>query len=276
MREMNTYETEARTAIANWKTVRSGPLENLTRLLVNPIGPVAGWVMKGPVGEQLGALLTRTLHVINDAATWSIDEQKVFAKFDAGGLTRVRTRQDIHLLDLQTIDGVVGRLDVGYVLAGVAEGAVTGVEGGLGLVLDVPLILGINLRMIADYATHYGFDAGDPVERAYALGVLDFALAGNVASKQAALDHLDEQSQAVARGGSASELRAPGRAATSQTLANSIAQRMAKGKLGQLLPVAGAVVGAGFNGWFTHGSCDAAFYLYRERFLERRLRPAKG
>ena len=32
----------------------------------------------------------------------------------------------------------------------------------------------------------------------------------------------------------------------------------------------GAVVGAGFNAYYTAGVCEAAYYLYRERFLARK------
>lgn len=36
------------------------------------------------------------------------------------------------------------------------------------------------------------------------------------------------------------------------------------------MPVVGAAVGAGFNAYYTSKVCDAAFYLYRERFLQRK------
>lgn len=34
-----------------------------------------------------------------------------------------------------------------------------------------------------------------------------------------------------------------------------------------ILPYTGAAVGGGFNAYFTSKVCDAAYYLYRERFL---------
>ena len=42
---------------------------------------------------------------------------------------------------------------------------------------------------------------------------------------------------------------------------------MTKGKLAQAIPIAGALVGGGFNAYFISNVCQAAYYLYRERFL---------
>ena len=42
---------------------------------------------------------------------------------------------------------------------------------------------------------------------------------------------------------------------------------LTKAKLAQVVPVAGAVIGGGFNAYYTDKVCKAAFYLYRERFL---------
>ena len=43
--------------------------------------------------------------------------------------------------------------------------------------------------------------------------------------------------------------------------------RLTKAKLAQGVPIMGAVVGGGFNAYYTARVCDAAYHLYRERFL---------
>jgi hypothetical protein len=43
--------------------------------------------------------------------------------------------------------------------------------------------------------------------------------------------------------------------------------RLTKAKLAEVIPGAGAVIGGGFNAYFTAKVCDAAYFLYRERFL---------
>ena len=52
-----------------------------------------------------------------------------------------------------------------------------------------------------------------------------------------------------------------------QIIARSLGIRLTNAKLAQIVPVTGALVGGGFNAYYTRNVCDAAFYLYRERFL---------
>lgn len=46
--------------------------------------------------------------------------------------------------------------------------------------------------------------------------------------------------------------------------------RLTKAKLGQIIAILGAVVGAGFNTYFIGKVADASYYLYRERLLAAR------
>jgi hypothetical protein len=50
-------------------------------------------------------------------------------------------------------------------------------------------------------------------------------------------------------------------------IAKALGIRLTKAKLAQVIPIAGAAVGAGFNAYYTAKVCDAAYNLYRERFL---------
>ncbi|XBS71848.1 EcsC family protein [Acerihabitans sp. KWT182] len=52
-----------------------------------------------------------------------------------------------------------------------------------------------------------------------------------------------------------------------QETAKTLGIRLTKAKLAQTLPVVGAVIGGGYNACFTRRICDAAYHLYRERFL---------
>ena len=58
-----------------------------------------------------------------------------------------------------------------------------------------------------------------------------------------------------------------------QKIAEALTIRLTKAKLAQVIPVAGAAIGGGFNAYYTNKVCDAAFYLYRERFLASKYGP---
>ena len=51
-----------------------------------------------------------------------------------------------------------------------------------------------------------------------------------------------------------------------------IAKNLGARKLAQLIPVAGAAVGAGVNYWFTDQTAKTAFMLFRSLYLERKER----
>ena len=52
-----------------------------------------------------------------------------------------------------------------------------------------------------------------------------------------------------------------------QQIARVLGIRLTKAKLAQAVPIMGAAVGGGFNAYYTARVCDAAYHLYRERFL---------
>jgi hypothetical protein len=58
-----------------------------------------------------------------------------------------------------------------------------------------------------------------------------------------------------------------------QRIAKRIGVRLTKAKLAQTIPVIGAGVGAGFNAWYVSRVCNAAYFLYRERFLAEKYGP---
>ena len=58
-----------------------------------------------------------------------------------------------------------------------------------------------------------------------------------------------------------------------QHIARAVGIRLTKAKLAQVVPVVGAAVGSGFNAYYTARVCDAAYYLYRERFMAERYGP---
>ena len=76
----------------------------------------------------------------------------------------VHRHADVFKLDLEQVDAVVGRLDAKYTGLAFAEGAAAGAAGVPGLIADIPALVTLNLRAIAEYATYYGFDVASQRE----------------------------------------------------------------------------------------------------------------
>jgi hypothetical protein len=99
------------------------------------------------------------------------------------------------------------------------------------------------------------------------MNVLGLASSPTDASKTLAMAQLVKIAEDVAKKRTWKQLEEHAFVQVIQQIAKALGIRLTKAKLAQILPAAGAVVGGGFNAYFTSKVCDAAYYLYRERFL---------
>jgi len=168
-----------------------------------------------------------------------------------------RPPQDIHNQDLEDVDRSMAELPDKYVALATAEGAATGLAGAAGMVPDILSLVAITMRAAGETATYCGFDITRPEERLEVLRVLDTAASSGDARKQIVVTPAMRTASRVARH------------QTSQLL-EQIGLKLTEKKLAQLIPLAGAVVGAGLNYLYTRNVCTTAQNHYRERFLLRK------
>lgn len=107
----------------------------------------------------------------------------------------------------------------------------------------------------------------------FALNVLGLASGPSAAAKQVALAHLVKIARDVATRKTWRQLNEHLFVQMVQRIAKALAIRLTKQKLAQVIPAAGVAIGGGFNAYFTANVCDAAYYLYRERFLANKYGP---
>ena len=100
-----------------------------------------------------------------------------------------------------------------------------------------------------------------------ALNILGYASSPNDLAKQSAMAELVRIAQDVARRKTWEALEEHAFVQIVQQIARAVGIRLTKAKLAQVIPAIAVAVGAGFNAYYTARVCDAAYYLYRERFL---------
>ncbi|MEZ4322539.1 MAG: EcsC family protein [Myxococcota bacterium] len=268
------YEETAIHAIHAWRNPSVGWLRWSFGVLTAPIDLVGRLVLKIPglnwiIANVLGGLLG----MLNDGAAWTVRQKAILRGLDppAERLT------DVHRRDLEEIDAAVGFLAAKYKLLAAGDGAIAGATSNLGPVVSVPAIaldittlLALNLRAIAEYATYYGFDIRLQEERLFALELLTMTNSTTEQGKMLAMAQLVHIAKEVAQQKTWKELERHAFVQIMQRLAKSLAIRLTKAKLAQLLPVAGAVVGGGYNAYYTGSVCRHAHMWYRERFLARK------
>lgn len=269
------YDKNALKDIHKWKNPEVGFLSKSLELISKPLNSAGELVLSTPVvGEAIQSSVQGLVSVCNDAALWSVRADAIFEEFRNDGYHNVHDYADIELLNLEDIDKTVGWLAAKYKGLALAEGAGTGVLGIAGMAIDIPTLITLNLRAIGEYATYYGFDINRQEERLFAFNILGLSSASSAMAKNVAMAQLVKISQQVAKKVVWEELEKQMFVKIIKQIASSLGIRLTKAKLAQIIPVAGAAVGGGYNAYFTSNVCEAAYHLYRERFLAMKYGPS--
>lgn len=261
------YERRALREIQRWKEPKMGWFGATVRRVNATLHSATDLIRKVPgVDWTIDNVVAGLLRVTNEIVQDSVWTDGVYTDYHAAGHA-VSAPTDIHRLDLEHVDGVMYGLDAKYRGVAAAEGAATGYAGAAGILPDVVALVAINLRAAGEYATYCGFDLSDPTERFFALQVLNAVSQPTDAAKQAALVPVIRVSHAIARQQTLQTIEQVTLTQAIRNAARALGIQLTRRKLAQVVPVAGAVVGSGFNAYYTSKVCDAAFFLYRERLL---------
>jgi len=237
-------------------------------------------------GEGIGKAVARTGRL-------TLSESRVLRSYKRRG-HQVNELAAIRELDLKIVEHVrPKRMDVLYAASAGLEGALAGgvVSGGealatIGTVFgagagaapgvgavatamasDAAFVLGAGSRAVAHTAMHYGYDPLDPGERLFMMAVLNLGTAATSGAKYTAYKELSQLAQGLARRKAWAVLEEKLLTRVAQKFASDMGTRLTQKKLGQLVPVAGILVGAGLNYGMLDDICDAAYWAYRERFI---------
>ncbi len=267
---ISTYDRTELEKIHLWKNPQLTWFDAVMETINYPLEKAGEFMLDAPlVGEAVKKSIKGIIDVSNDLAQWSVRPEAIFSAFDGCGKP-VKLLEDIWDLDLSQVDRTIGFLAAKYKGIALAEGAATGVAGLPGIPMDIAALITINLRAIGEYATYCGFDVSHQEERLFAMNVLGYASSPTDSAKQVAMAQLVKIAQDVAKKKAWKDLQKSAFTKIIQNIAKALSIRLTKAKLAQIIPITGAAVGGGFNAYYTSKVCDAAFFLYRERFLARK------
>ena len=271
---MSAYDKNALAQIHEWKTPSLSRLDKAMSYINYPLEkgfdalhnvPGIEWVLR----KSFGGIFT----FLNDFAHWSIRPSAICQEYRENGFNLIQQPSDIYSLNLKDVDKVVGFLAAKYKALAGGEGLCCGLIGALGIPTDALSLVTLNLRAIGEYATYYGFDISSQEERLYALNVLELTSSPSNASKQIAMAQLVKISTDVAKKATWKQLEENAFVQVVQAISKSLGIRLTKAKLADVIPVISAIIGGGFNLYYTNRVCDSAFFLYRERFLAQKYGP---
>ena len=178
----------------------------------------------------------------------------------------VHSLDEAAILPLSTMDKTVEKLTHTRKKLATIQGASTGIGGIFTLTIDIPLLLGLQLKTLQDIAICYGYDPKDKKERLFIVKCLQFVSA-DIVGKQSILkqlSHFDDMNDSAKRE-VLSEIQGWREAVFSYR------DQMGWKKLFQMIPIAGLVFGAIINRAAVNDIAEASKMLYRKRRIIERL-----
>ncbi|KXH87206.1 EcsC family protein [Sporosarcina sp. HYO08] len=182
----------------------------------------------------------------------------------------IGTLEDVQKLSISTMDDTVEKITSNRKNLAALQGATTGIGGVFTLTVDIPLLLGLQLKTLQDIALCYGYDPNDKEERLFIVKCLQFVSA-DIVGKQAILTQLSNFNDPTA----ASKREVLSEMQGWREVVFSYRDGMGWKKLFQMIPIAGLVFGAFINRSALNDIGEAGKMLYRKRRIIERIRKSE-
>ncbi|MEK4277513.1 EcsC family protein [Paenibacillus sp. FSL R7-0026] len=181
---------------------------------------------------------------------------------EAEGTTKIHSVEN---LPLQVLDQVADNITDSRTKFAAAQGAATGFGGIVTIAADIPMVMGLSLKVLQEMALCYGYDPDEPLERIFIVKCLQFSSADIVGKKAiieelAAYDDPDKPIEVVSQMQGWREVF------------NSYSESFGWKKLFQLVPIAGMVFGSVSNKNTIRDVAEAGKMLYKKRLILQRLK----
>lgn len=271
---LSSYEQQAQAEVeAYFRSAEEGLLGRVSRGLFKPVEAMAERLVPDAALEMAGNAVEAALKGIASVSDRTVDTGAVVraARKHAEMIDSVA---DMARQDLRLCDRVAEDVASQHALVASLEGAGCGAGGLALLAADIPLLFGVSLRVVRQLGACYGVEPAAPGEAVIAFKVFELACGGT-------RDRYGELLELDALRDELDGLEPQRRAEKAAVLASLIASREAvkrivsllfSRKLLQTIPIAGAVVGAGFNYMFVSDVAETARQVYRRRLLRDRAR----
>jgi len=223
--------------------------------------------------DKIGQALDELGSFLQSGGKYLASEQTILNKLNGGlaarGLAPVPAFTSVAGLPLELMDQTADQLASSRADFATVQGATTGIGGLFTLAIDIPALLGLQLKVIQEIAMCYGFDPKDGRERVFVVKCLQFA-ASDIVGKRALLDELALFDTEHRQANTISQLQGWREVLVTYT------ENFGWKKLFQLIPIAGMLFGAFLNRGALKDVAEAATMLYRKRRILHRLKSVES
>lgn len=267
------YERNAQRDIERWQRGTSDSIfQKAVGFAMKPVDYVFDQFVPENAVDAMTSALNEVLGKLHDASAWTFEEDDIVVAAGKHGMD-VTEVEELRDQPLEKLDGLAKSFySQNRIMAGLSGGG-AGFGGALFIVADIPVLFTINFRLIQQVGAAYGFPLRGPEFAGLVVGIYNVAAGNSAQAKADALREVSVAAAAFAHGSGYRGRRAQGTAREQMGhIPRELAKNLAARKLAQMIPVAGAAVGAGVNYWFTEQTAQAATMLFRALYLERKER----
>ncbi|MGE7919748.1 EcsC family protein [Viridibacillus sp. NPDC093762] len=215
------------------------------------------------IQDRIGILLDELGQYVQTGGNYLSSVSKIPSYYPE---LEVQTIEDVKTLPTSKMDHAVDGLTKNRKKLATLQGAGTGIGGIFTLSIDIPLLLGLQLKTIQDIAICYGYDPNDKKERLFIVKCLQF-ISSDIVGKEAILSQLsmfDDEDESAKRE-VLSEMQGW------REVVYSYRDQFGWKKLFQMIPIAGLLFGAFINRSAVHDIAEASKMLYRKRRIIEKL-----
>lgn len=184
---------------------------------------------------------------------------------DQDGETKDTTKiHSVEGLPLEVLDRTADNITDSRTRFAAAQGAATGIGGIVTIAADIPMVMGLSLKVLQEMALCYGYDPDEPQERIFIVKCLQFSSA-DIVGKKAIIDELADYDNPDKQVEVISQMQGW------REVFNSYSESFGWKKLFQLIPFAGMVFGSVSNKNTIRDVAEAGKMLYKKRLILQRL-----
>jgi len=251
--------------IARWEKEQNRLMiwDRITRLPFKLLDKITPKV----IHDKIGQLLDELGNYIQNGGNYLVSGRRVGSLVIAH--SRAMGGPDTGPYPLSVMNSAALQLSQSRQNMATVQGASTGFGGVFTLAADIPVILGLSLKIIQEIALCYGYDPTDKTERIFTVKVMQFA-SSDVVGKRTILRELNLQTGGdgdITKGTYAAISKIQGWREVITVYRDNWGWK----KLFQAIPVAGMFFGAYTNRKALEEVAEAARMLYRKRRILERL-----
>ncbi|MCZ1263384.1 EcsC family protein [Paenibacillus marchantiae] len=209
----------------------------------------------------------KVAELLREEATKSGYSMKADTSYDEQD-EEARDTTKIHSVDglpLEVLDRTADNITDSRTRFAAAQGAATGIGGIVTIAADIPMVMGLSLKVLQEMALCYGYDPDEPQERIFIVKCLQFSSA-DIVGKKAIMDELADYDNPDKQVEVISQMQGW------REVFNSYSESFGWKKLFQLIPIAGMVFGSVSNKNTIRDVAEAGKMLYKKRLILQRLK----